>query len=414
MAELQKLATYCLDVAVVVGHPYREGRTRYNAASLLRHGRIEQIYFKQRLPNYQVFDEKRYFEPGNRPCVFEIDGRRIGAHHLRGPVVPGAGRPGQGRGRAAAAVDQRLALPPQQARRALPGDRRAREGDGAARALRALDRRAGRAGVRRRLVRARRRGRAHLPGARRSAKRSTSWSSKATPRAARSRPPLTEEEMIYRALMTGVRDYVEQEPLPRRDARALGRHRFRAGARDLRGRARRGARARRDDAFGLHRADEPRGRARDGEDPRRAVRRDRHQADVRRLPRRSWRRSFEGRAEDHDRGEPPVAHPRHAADGAVQQVRLDRRHHRQQERDGHRLRHALRRHGRRLRGDQGHREDAGLPHLQLAQLQGPRDPAARDRPRALARSCGPARPTRTRCRPTRCSTPWSSATWSAT
>jgi NAD+ synthase (glutamine-hydrolysing) len=78
MAELQKLATYCLDVAVIVGHPYREGRTRYNAASLLRHGRIEQIYFKQRLPNYQVFDEKRYFEPGNRPCVFEIEGRRIG------------------------------------------------------------------------------------------------------------------------------------------------------------------------------------------------------------------------------------------------------------------------------------------------------------------------------------------------
>jgi NAD+ synthase/NAD+ synthase (glutamine-hydrolysing) len=78
MAELQKLASYCLDVALVVGHPYREGRTRYNAASLLRQGRIEQIYFKQRLPNYQVFDEKRYFEVGNRPCVFELEGRRIG------------------------------------------------------------------------------------------------------------------------------------------------------------------------------------------------------------------------------------------------------------------------------------------------------------------------------------------------
>ena len=78
MSELQKLATYCLDVALVVGHPYREGRTRYNAASLLRQGRIEQIYFKQRLPNYQVFDEKRYFEVGNRPCVFELEGRRIG------------------------------------------------------------------------------------------------------------------------------------------------------------------------------------------------------------------------------------------------------------------------------------------------------------------------------------------------
>ncbi len=77
-AELMKLATRCLDIAVVVGHPHREGRTRYNAASLLRNGRIEALYFKQRLPNYQVFDEKRYFETGNRPCVLEVEGRRFG------------------------------------------------------------------------------------------------------------------------------------------------------------------------------------------------------------------------------------------------------------------------------------------------------------------------------------------------
>jgi NAD+ synthase (glutamine-hydrolysing) len=77
-AELMKLATYCLDIAVIVGHPHREGRARYNAASVLRQGRIEAVYFKQRLPNYQVFDEKRYFETGNQPCVFEVEGRRIG------------------------------------------------------------------------------------------------------------------------------------------------------------------------------------------------------------------------------------------------------------------------------------------------------------------------------------------------
>jgi NAD+ synthase (glutamine-hydrolysing) len=77
-AELMKLAPYCLDVAVIVGHPHREGRTRYNAASVLRGGRIEAMYFKQRLPNYQIFDEKRYFESGNRPCVFEVEGRRFG------------------------------------------------------------------------------------------------------------------------------------------------------------------------------------------------------------------------------------------------------------------------------------------------------------------------------------------------
>ena len=53
---------------MVVGHPHREGRTRYNAASVLRGGRIEAIYFKQRLPNYKVFDEKRYFATGDRPA----------------------------------------------------------------------------------------------------------------------------------------------------------------------------------------------------------------------------------------------------------------------------------------------------------------------------------------------------------
>ncbi len=77
-AELLRLAAYAPDVPVVVGHPHREGRVRYNAASVLRGGAIEAIYFKQRLPNYNVFDEKRYFETGNRPCVFEAGGRRIG------------------------------------------------------------------------------------------------------------------------------------------------------------------------------------------------------------------------------------------------------------------------------------------------------------------------------------------------
>ena len=75
---LQDLAAECVDLPVVVGHPYREGRTRYNAASLLRGGRIERIYFKQRLPNYQVFDEKRYFEAGSGACIFEVEGVKVG------------------------------------------------------------------------------------------------------------------------------------------------------------------------------------------------------------------------------------------------------------------------------------------------------------------------------------------------
>ena len=75
--ELLGLARYAPDLAVVVGHPHREGRTRYNAASVLRGGAIEAIYFKQHLPNYNVFDEKRYFATGDRACVVEVGGRRI-------------------------------------------------------------------------------------------------------------------------------------------------------------------------------------------------------------------------------------------------------------------------------------------------------------------------------------------------
>ena len=62
---------------------------------------------------------------------------------------------------------------------------------------------------------------------------------------------------------------------------------------------------------------------------RRALRRDRDRADVRRIPRRA-RRRVRGPAAGRHRGKHPGAHPRHAADGAVEQVRLDRADDRQQ------------------------------------------------------------------------------------
>ena len=66
-------------MVVVVGHPTGgglRGRSvsvplRYNAASVLRDGRILETYAKRELPNYQVFDERRYFAPGQGTCVFE-------------------------------------------------------------------------------------------------------------------------------------------------------------------------------------------------------------------------------------------------------------------------------------------------------------------------------------------------------
>jgi NAD+ synthetase len=51
-------------LAVLVGYPQRDGAGRYNAAALLRDGRVEVSYRKQQLPNHSVFDELRTFTPG--------------------------------------------------------------------------------------------------------------------------------------------------------------------------------------------------------------------------------------------------------------------------------------------------------------------------------------------------------------
>ena len=47
---------------------------RYNAARVLREGQVIASYAKRELPNYQVFDERRYFTPGQSSCVFEAEG----------------------------------------------------------------------------------------------------------------------------------------------------------------------------------------------------------------------------------------------------------------------------------------------------------------------------------------------------
>ncbi|WP_243050104.1 NAD+ synthase [Dyella sp. RRB7] len=75
--ELNALAGATDGVAVLVGHPHSEGEV-YNAASLLRGGRIELTTHKQALPNYGVFDDKRYFRPGHDSAVAMIDGVRVG------------------------------------------------------------------------------------------------------------------------------------------------------------------------------------------------------------------------------------------------------------------------------------------------------------------------------------------------
>lgn len=76
--ELQRIADAARGIAVVLGHPVEEGLQRFNAASVLNEGRVLARYHKQLLPNYEVFDEERYFEAGDAPCVFEWHGLRFG------------------------------------------------------------------------------------------------------------------------------------------------------------------------------------------------------------------------------------------------------------------------------------------------------------------------------------------------
>ncbi|MDO8351258.1 MAG: nitrilase-related carbon-nitrogen hydrolase, partial [Gallionella sp.] len=77
-AALDELALRISGIAVIVGHPHEQDGKRYNAASLLRDGKVTATYFKHFLPNYAVFDEKRYFYGGTEPCVFELGGINFG------------------------------------------------------------------------------------------------------------------------------------------------------------------------------------------------------------------------------------------------------------------------------------------------------------------------------------------------
>ena len=66
------------DAWLVVGYPRRIGTALYNVAGVLHRGRVVAEYRKQCLPNYQVFDEKRYFQTGDAPCVVNIQGLQVG------------------------------------------------------------------------------------------------------------------------------------------------------------------------------------------------------------------------------------------------------------------------------------------------------------------------------------------------
>ena len=74
---LEKLAAVCPDTTMIVGFAEGKGTGSYNSAAVLQGGKVCKVYRKGMLPNYGVFDERRYFQPGSKPLVIDIDGLNV-------------------------------------------------------------------------------------------------------------------------------------------------------------------------------------------------------------------------------------------------------------------------------------------------------------------------------------------------
>ena len=74
---LNHLAENARGIGLVVGFPESLDGRLFNSAAWLHSGRVQALYRKSRLPNYGVFDEKRYFASANDPCLFSIHGVQL-------------------------------------------------------------------------------------------------------------------------------------------------------------------------------------------------------------------------------------------------------------------------------------------------------------------------------------------------
>jgi NAD+ synthase (glutamine-hydrolysing) len=101
--KLEELAAGVSDIVALVGFPERVERESaanpiidpiappaHNSLAILADGAVAGIYRKIHLPNYGVFDERRYFEPGEQPAVIDLDGVRVGLSVCEDIWVPGS------------------------------------------------------------------------------------------------------------------------------------------------------------------------------------------------------------------------------------------------------------------------------------------------------------------------------------
>jgi predicted amidohydrolase len=75
---LRAIASKITGITVVVGFPQQVDGKRFNAAAVIQNSGVMAVYHKHALPNYTVFDEERYFDADDQPCVFGINGSKVG------------------------------------------------------------------------------------------------------------------------------------------------------------------------------------------------------------------------------------------------------------------------------------------------------------------------------------------------
>src|ERR687887_222710 len=314
--------------AVLTGFVDLTERGRHNAAALLKDGRVVERYHKIKLPNYGVFDEQRTFVPGSEACSVRLGDSSLGISVCEDAWAPGPPFDAYVRER----IPVILNINGSPYHRRKSGERLQIAADLA------------------------RGARGRLPSA------------PARPR--RLRP---------------------EERVPGGRGGALGRDRLRPRRHARHRRPRRRGRPRRRDAVAVHLDRQCRGRRRGCPTPRCPPRRALDRGRRRRLPGGPRRALPRHRGGDR-RGEPPGPDPGHPADGAVEQVRLARPRDREQERVCGGLRHAVRRHGRRVRADQGRPEDPRLRARALAERPGTEPPDPRPGAREGSHGRAPSGP----------------------
>jgi len=93
LKKIKELSKSVFDTVAIVGFVDKKGKDLYNAAAVIYNAKIYGIYHKVLLPNYGVFDEKRYFESGREPLVFRIGEFIFGVNicediwHKEGPTI---------------------------------------------------------------------------------------------------------------------------------------------------------------------------------------------------------------------------------------------------------------------------------------------------------------------------------------